>query len=80
MVESEGNFPFRKLENDKYLTLDVMMHIEHQYVLKFMCTVNQRSRAFLTQNFITIKNGFTNEGLIPYNFNVHSYDSFYHYE
>ena len=70
MVESAGCFPFRKLYHDKFLILDVMMFVEHQDVLKFMFAVNKQTRAYLTQNFSTIQNGFINEGLITYDFDI----------
>ena len=70
MVELPGCFPFRKLYHDKYLTLDVMMYVEPQDVLKFMFTVNKETRAYLTQNSSTIQNGFINGGLITYDFDI----------
>ena len=66
MVESPSNFPFRKLRYDKYLMLDVMTHVEHQEVLKFMFSLNKEARTFLQNNFITIRNEFINDGLITY--------------
>ena len=66
MVETLSNFPFRKLSCEKYLTLDVMMYIEHPEVLNFMFCVNIETRTFLQNDFITINNGFINEGLITY--------------
>ena len=66
MVESPSNFPFRKLRYDKYLTLDVMTHVEHQEVLKFMFSLNKEARTFLQNNFLTIRNEFINDGLITY--------------
>ena len=66
MVESESDFLFRKLKHDKYLTLEVMTFVEHPDVYKFMFTVNKKSRSYLKENFITIQNGFINEGLITY--------------
>lgn len=68
MVESAGEFLFRKLRFRKYLILEVMMNVERQEVLNFMFTANKASRAFLKQNFIAIRNGFINEGLITYHF------------
>ena len=68
MVESLSDFPFRKLRYAKYLILDVMMYVEHQQVLKFMFTCNKETRAFLQKNYVTVTNGFVNDGLIPYCF------------
>ena len=62
----ESMMPFRKLRYDKYLTLDVMLNVEYQQALKFMFALTKDSRIFLSQNLITIKNGFINEGLITY--------------
>jgi hypothetical protein len=64
--ESLTDFPFRKLRYQKYLTLDVMMHVEREAVCKFMFSVNKEARMFLLNNFITVRNGFINEGLITY--------------
>jgi hypothetical protein len=66
MVESLSEFPFRKLSEDKYLTLEVMMYVDHPEVWKFMFSVNKEARTFLQENFITIQNGFTNAGLITH--------------
>ena len=64
MAESLSDFPFHKLGNNKFLTIEVMMYVDHQEVNKFMFAVNQETRSFIQQNFISIRNGFTNEGLI----------------
>ena len=66
MVESLSDFPFRKLRDEKYLTLELMLYIEHPEVLQFMFSVNKETRKFLESNFITIRNGFVNEGLITF--------------
>ena len=66
MVESLNNFPFRKLAQDKYLTLEVMIFVEYLNVCEFMYSVNLETRNFVQRNFITIRNGFINEGLITY--------------
>ena len=80
MVVSVSDFPFSKLRYEKYLTLDVMMYVEHQQVLQFMFTCNKQARIFLQNNFITVRNGFVNDGLIPYYFDRDSLKQFYHYE
>ena len=64
MVESV--FPLSKLRHYTYLTIDVMMHIDYQEAIKFMFTVNKEGRSFLHNNFIAIRNGFINDGLITY--------------
>ena len=66
MVDSVNNFPFPKLKYDKYLTLDVMMHLMQFYANKFMFTINKEGRSFLLNNFITIRNEFTHSGLITF--------------
>ena len=68
MVESLSSFPFPKLALYKYLTLEVMMYVEHPQVYNFMFTLNKETRSFLQKNFITCQNGFINEGLITYLF------------
>ncbi len=60
-------FPFTKLRYYTYVTLEVLMCIEHPKVYEFMFAVNKEVRAFLQDNFIAIRNGFTNEGLITHN-------------
>ena len=59
-------FPFPKLRYYTYVTLDVLMYVEYPKVYEFMFTVNKATRAFLEDNFIAIRNGFTNEGLITH--------------
>ena len=71
MVESVSDFPFSKLRYEKYLILDVMMYVEHQQVLQFMFACNKQARTFLQNNYITVRNGFVNDGLIPYCFEGH---------
>jgi hypothetical protein len=66
MVETVSVFPLSKLRYYTYLVLDVMMHVEYEEAYKFMFAVNKEARSFLLNNFITIRNGFINDGLIPY--------------
>ena len=66
MEKTVTSFPFHKLRYEKYLTLDVMMYVERSQALEFMFFVNKEARAFLHQHFISIQNGFINEGLIVY--------------
>ena len=80
MAESAVDFPFRKLTDNKYLTLDVMMNIEIQEVYQFLFAVNKKTRVFLEQNFFTIKNGFVNDGLIPFQFGDDRDARFHHFE
>ncbi len=68
MVESHREFPFHKLRYAKYLTMSVMMYVEHPEVYKFIFAINKNTRFFFQKNFITIQNGFVNEGLITYHF------------
>lgn len=75
MVESLSHFPFRQIRFKKYLTLEVMKYVEHPEVLKFMFSVNKETRLFLKNNFIIVRNGFVNEGLIIFqlNYDILSY-------
>jgi len=66
MDECHSNFLFRKLTYDKYLTLEVMLNVEHPEIYNFMFRVNKYTRSFLHNNFITVRNGFINEGLITH--------------
>ena len=66
MEEAVTSFPFRKLRYEIYLTLDFMMYVQRSQALEFMFCVNKEARAFLHQHFISIQNGFINEGLIFY--------------
>ena len=66
MEKTVTSFPFHKLRHEKYLTLDVMMYVERSKALEFIFYVNKEARAFLHQHFISIQNGFINEGLIFY--------------
>jgi hypothetical protein len=71
MVESVSAFPLSKLRYDKFLTLDVMMYLEYQEANTFMFAVNKEARLFLQNNFIIIRNGFLNDGLIIYRMENH---------
>ena len=66
MENTNVTLPFSKLRYETYLTLDVMMHVEYQEAYNFMFTVNKETRLFLLNNFITIRNGFINDGLIQF--------------
>ncbi len=65
-MELEITFPFHKLRYEKYLTLEVMIYVEHPQALKFMFSVNKKCRRFLQEQYIPIQNGCINEGLICY--------------
>ena len=67
-MESGTAFPFRKLTSDIYLILDVMMYVKHQDVKEFMFALNKGARNFIQNNFIAVRNGFTNEGLVDFLF------------
>ena len=48
MVESvSAALPFPKLRYDKYLTLDVLMFVDHPKAYEFMFAVNKATRTFL---------------------------------
>ncbi len=66
MEESESHFPFPKLRFCAYVTLNVMMHVEYEKAFKFIFSINKEGRSFFLKKFITIRNGFINYGLIPY--------------
>ena len=66
MVESVGDFPFRQLRYDKYLIIEVLIHVEIKDLMDFMFAVNKETRAFVEHNFTAICNGFNNDGLITH--------------
>ncbi len=66
MEQTVMTFPFRQLRNYIYLTLDIIMYVERSQVLEFMFGINKEARSFLCQHYISVKNGFINEGLIEY--------------
>jgi hypothetical protein len=76
MVEYVSAFPLSKLRYDKFLTLDVMMYLEYQEANMFMFAVNKEARQFLQNNFIIIRNGFLNDGLITFSMQ-YDFNSFY---
>jgi hypothetical protein len=79
-MESESAFPFRKLRYDTYLTLDVMMHVEQEDAYKFMFALNKDARKFILDNFIAVRNGFVNEGLIDFWFGAEERMEFNYYD
>ena len=79
-MESESEFPFRKLRYYTYLTLDVMMHVEQEDAYKFMFTLNKDARKFILDNFITVRNEFLNDGLIEFCFGKRPYKQFNNYD
>lgn len=66
MEEAVSALPFSKLSHDIYLALEVLMHVERKQALDFMFGVNKQARSFVKNHFISIRNGFINEGLIIY--------------
>lgn len=70
MESAKNAFPFQKLRCDKYLTLEVMMYVEYMEACKFIFSLNRQVRTFIQQNFIIIKNGYINKGLITCNFDI----------
>ncbi len=67
-MESDSAFPFQKLEAQKYLTLEVLMYVERPNAFKFMFTLNKKTREFLHNDLMTVRNSFVNEGLIEHEF------------
>ena len=47
MEEVISRFPFRKLKQSIYHTLDVMMYVERSQVLEYIFRVNKEARIFL---------------------------------
>ena len=74
------SFPFPKLRDDKYLILDVMMFIEYDDITYLMFDGNKETRKFLHDNYITIRNGFINDGLIFYDFDGNPAVQFNNYD
>ena len=70
MESVKNNFPFRQIRFYKYLTLEVLMHIEYLEACTFMFSANNQGRKFLQEKFKLIRNGFINNGLITYDFEV----------
>ena len=70
-MESAHLFPFRKLRYAKYLTLTVLLHVEYKDAFEYMFTLNREARTYIIKNFIIVRNGFANEGLIEYQFETH---------
>jgi hypothetical protein len=68
MEDSVNAFAFTKLTHDIYLILEILMHVERSLLLEFMFGVNEQVRSFVKKHFISIRNGFINEGLIVYDF------------
>jgi hypothetical protein len=73
MLENVSAFPFPKLIYELYLIIDVMMHVDHQEAYKFMFSISKEIRRFFQNNFISIRNGFINNGLIPFEWKM-TYD------
>lgn len=76
----EDCFLFTKLKDYIFLTLDVMMFVDYQDSLKFIFSLNKQARQFIEKNFIVLRNGFTNDGLIDINFSSDSLIQFYNYD
>jgi hypothetical protein len=79
-MESPGNFPFCKIRYYIYLALDVMMYLDHEDAFKFMFKINKEGRKFIINNFITVRNGFINDGLIDIIFDNDPSEQFNNYD
>ncbi len=66
MEVTVSKFPFRKLRYYKFLTLEILMYVDYNDVLKFIFSVNKTSRSFFESNASIIRNGFLNHGLFKY--------------
>ena len=60
----ECNFPFRKLRHYTFTTLDVLMYVKYEDVCELVFKINKEARKYIVNNFITVRNGFINDGLI----------------
>ncbi len=80
MVESLSEFPLRKLRFDPYLILEVILLVDYEQVEIFMFSLNKQTRSFLKDNFIIIRNGFVNEGLVTYDLVNLDFNGFYYFE
>jgi hypothetical protein len=47
-------FPFRKLSDEKFIVVDIMMFLKYDYATEFMFNINKIMRKFIKDNFITI--------------------------
>lgn len=68
--------PLEKIRSAKYLLIEALMYVDYDDALNFMHKIDKGGRDFLTQNFISIKNSFENEGLITYDIETNSFRSF----
>ena len=75
MNEFVSGFPFPRLSDEKYLTLEIMMYVDYFDSLIFMFSLNKATRIFVESNASTIRNGFINDGLYDYQLNC----DFFHY-
>ena len=70
MEVSVTAFPFPKIIKNIYLTLDMLMYIDHFEALRFMFSLNKHTRQILEKKIAVIQNGFVNDGLITYEMNI----------
>jgi len=47
MEDIEIEFPLRKLKNNAYFMIDVMMYVEYEQSVNFMFAINKEGRGFL---------------------------------
>jgi hypothetical protein len=66
MEDFVSDFPFLKLRGHKFLTLEILMHVKFKDVCNFLFSASKGTRTFLEHNFLAVKNGFINDGLITY--------------
>ena len=55
------------------------MHLDYYFVTEQMFGVNKETRTFMQTNFITIRNGFVNEGLIECEFESYEQSQYNNY-
>ncbi len=66
MEEAISAAPFSKLNHNIYEIIEILMYLDRSIALKFMFSLTKQSRTFFQKHFISINNGFINEGLIVY--------------
>lgn len=77
MINSATDFPFRQLKVRKYLTLEIMLHVDYPDILTYMYAVNRATRSYIESNLKTIRNGFINAGLITYQLKTNDFNHYY---
>jgi hypothetical protein len=56
------------------------MHVDYLDAYKFMYNINKEGRKFIINNFLTVRNGFINDGLIDLVFDINPWGKFNNYD